>query len=42
MTTWEIADGRWRLLGYNDTADSGASVPRRADGDQRPAQPQQA
>ena len=20
MTTWEVDDGRWRLLGYNDTS----------------------
>ena len=39
MTTWEVADGRWRLLGYNDTADAAAVPP---DVVERPAQPQQA
>jgi probable phosphoglycerate mutase len=42
MTTWEIADGRWRLLGYNDTADARVSASLGAVGAERPAQPQQA
>jgi probable phosphoglycerate mutase len=42
MTTWEIADGRWRLLGYNDTADTGVSAPLGADGAERTTERQQA
>ena len=25
MTTWEVDDGRWRLLGYNDSAPAGTA-----------------
>lgn len=44
MTTWEIADGRWRLLGYNDTADIGVGVdaPIGVEVTERPAERQQA
>jgi probable phosphoglycerate mutase len=42
MTTWETADGRWRLLGYNDTADTGVGAPPPEGAAERPAQPQQA
>jgi probable phosphoglycerate mutase len=42
MTTWEIADGRWRVLGYNDTADTGVGAPARTGVADRSGQPQQA
>jgi broad specificity phosphatase PhoE len=42
MTTWEIADGRWRLLGYNDTADTGVGAPPGTGAADRSGQPQQA
>jgi probable phosphoglycerate mutase len=42
MTTWEVADGRWRLLGYNDTADSAGAAPHGGEVPDRLAQSQQA
>ncbi len=42
MTTWEIAAGRWRLLGYNDIADTGVGAPPPTGVADRSGQTQQA